>query len=614
MFVPHKDIHSTFDECSAVLRLAYLYLVATVVSVQAISPRVVELAMESLNDSLRNLSTMVMGNVFPMIQDACDVDWRQQSLYLSSLLQRLKTSPAVSPLLGRYAALLGTSLLVWYVGTSLASWVRLRQFPAASWLANFSYLWLAKTTYSGRQYWVHRELHRKHQSPLVRIGPNELMTDDPDVIRRISAARSGYVRDTWYITGRFNPYHDNMFTVLEPKAHKQFKSRTLHAYSGRELPDFEAGIDEQVQTLVDTLRRKYAAPAAGNAAGKRRQGAPVDLGPISCYFTMDVITRLGFGHEFGYLQSETDLYNFLGGVRDLWPRMSTSADIPWIRNVLFSKFFLKLLGPGPKDKEGFGALMAVAEQHVGRRFQEGPDSKKDMLSSFIHHGLDQTECEVEGLFMVVAGTESTASAIRSVLVHTMSTPAVYSQLKAEIATAVRSGAASSPVIKNEEAVRLPVLQAVIYEGLRMRPPLLGLLPKVVPAGGDTLAGHHVPAGTAVCVNASSLLRSEALFGPDTDVFRPGRFLDLQDPEARAAMQRNVELAFGSGQWQCVGKTIAFMELHKVVFEANQDKLFRRFDMHLVRPLKPCDVLSYGVFLESNLMVRVTEAAQMETAQ
>lgn len=192
-------------------------------------------------------------------------------------------------------------------------------------------------------------------------------------------------------------------------------------------------------------------------------------------------------------------------------------------------------------------------------------------SSFIHHGLDQTECEVEGLFMVVAGTESTASAIRSVLVHTMSTPAVYSQLKAEIATAVRSGAASSPVIKNEEAVRLPVLQAVIYEGLRMRPPLLGLLPKVVPAGGDTLAGHHVPAGTAVCVNASSLLRSEALFGPDTDVFRPGRFLDLQDPEARAAMQRNVELAFGSGQWQCVGKTIAFMELHKVVFEVS--KLF-----------------------------------------
>lgn len=185
------------------------------------------------------------------------------------------------------------------------------------------------------------------------------------------------------------------------------------------------------------------------------------------------------------------------------------------------------------------------------------------------HGLTQTECEVEGLFMVVAGTESTASAIRSVLVHTMATPAVYAQLKAEIAAAVRSGAASAPIIRNEEAVQLPVLQAVIYEGLRMRPPLLGLLPKVVPAGGDTLAGHRVPAGTAVCANASSLLRSEALFGPEPDVFRPARFLDLPDAAARAAMQRNVELAFGWGQWQCVGKTIAFMELHKIVFEVSR---------------------------------------------
>ncbi|KLU89741.1 hypothetical protein MAPG_08710 [Magnaporthiopsis poae ATCC 64411] len=71
------------------------------------------------------------------------------------------------------------------------------------------------------------------------------------------------------------------------------------------------------------------------------------------------------------------------------------------------------------------------------------------------------------------------------------------------------------------------------------------------------------------------------------------------------MQRNVEAAaFGSGQWQCVGRTIAFMELHKVVFE-----LFRHFDLQLARPLKPCDVTSYGVFLESNLMVKVTEAVK-----
>ncbi|RYO81973.1 hypothetical protein DL766_003474 [Monosporascus sp. MC13-8B] len=484
-------------------------------------------------------------------------------------------------------------LPVWYAVSGFLAWFRLRKFPAASWLANFSYLWLAKTTYSGRQYWVHRELNRKHK--LVRIGPNELLTDDPDIIRKISSARSGYERDSWYITGRFNPYHDNMFTVLQPAEHTKFKSRTLHAYSGREIPDLEIGVNQQVATLLRVMRENYA-----------RKGRSLDLGQLSCYFTMDVITRLAFGYEFGYLASETDHYNFLKGVRDLWPQMSTSADIPWIRNVLFSKPFLRLLGPGPKDKKGFGALMAVAEHHVSKRFEPGAEQKKDMLGSFIHHKLNQKECEVEGLFMVVAGTESTASAIRSVLVHTMTTPGVYGKLQAEIQAALNAGRASTPITV-EQAKKLPYLQAVIYEGIRMRPPLLGLLPKVVPAGGDTFYGQHVPAGTAVCMNTSSLLRSKNMFGEDAGIFRPERFMELGN-EARSTMERNVELIFGYGQWQCVGKTIAFMELNKSIFE-----VLRNFDLQLVSPAKPCDVLSYGVFLEENLFVKVTERHTVPSA-
>lgn len=34
------------------------------------------------------------------------------------------------------------------------------------------------------------------------------------------------------------------------------------------------------------------------------------------------------------------------------------------------------------------------------------------------------------------------------------------------------------------------------------------------------------------------------------------------------MERNVEFAFGSGQWQCVGRRIAFMKLSKTVFEVS----------------------------------------------
>ncbi|KAI1862759.1 uncharacterized protein JN550_009906 [Neoarthrinium moseri] len=490
---------------------------------------------------------------------------------------------------GRLSFTVFISLVVWYISTGIYAWWRLRKFSAVHWLANFSYLWLAKTTYSGRQYWVHRELQNKHK--LVRIGPNELMTDDPAILRKISAARSNYDRDSWYTSGRFNPYHDNLFSVLRSDVHTQFKSRTSHAYSSREIPDMEVGVNQQINTLIRVMRDRYA---LGNQN--------LELGEVSCFFTMDVITRLAFGQEFGYLAKNTDHYSFPQGVRELWPRMSTSADIPWIRNVLFSKTLLRFLGPKSTDKAGFGALMGVAEQHVGKRFASGAAEKNDMLGSFIQHGLSQKECEVEGLFMIVAGTESTASTIRAILVHTMTSPRVYARLKGEIQAAVKEGRAANP-ITIEQAKKLPYLQAVVNEGLRIRTPLLGLLPKVVPPGGDTFHGQHVPAGTAICANVSSLLRSKEMFGQDADIFRPERFLELKSDKDRIAMERNVEMAFGSGQWQCVGKTIATMELFKSVFE-----IFRNFDLQLVNPTKPCDVLSYGVFLESNLFVKVTPSA------
>ncbi|KAL1882886.1 Cytochrome P450 monooxygenase aba1 [Diaporthe australafricana] len=459
------------------------------------------------------------------------------------------------------------SLAIWYLISSVVAWWKLRKFPTASWLSNFSYLWLAKTTYSGRLYWVHRELHHEHK--LVRVGPNELITGDPDIIRRINKERSGYHRGAWYTGGRLNPYYDNMFSLQQPAAHTKYKSRVAHGYSGREIPDLEIGMDEQIRMLLGVMSDRYARP-----------GRHLELAQVTAFFTMDVITRLAFGEAFGYLKQETDLYGFLGSLRVLWPGTSAAADVSWARKILFSKPFLKLLGPSPRDKTGFGALMGVAEHHVAKRFRPDAEQVMDMLGSFIHHGLSQQECEVEGLFMIIAGSESTASAIRSILVHTMTTPRVYVKLKAEIKAALDEDTVTSP-IQMERALKLPYLQAVVYEGLRMRPPVLGLLPKVVPAGGDTLGGQWVPGGTNICSNTGALLRSRSLFGPDADVFRPERFTELEAGPVRREMERSVEFAFGSGQWQCVGRRIALMKLSKTVFE-----VFRNFDLQLLSPIKP----------------------------
>ncbi|KAA8620586.1 CypX Cytochrome P450 [Pyrenophora tritici-repentis] len=490
-------------------------------------------------------------------------------------------------------------ILLWATKSLLLPYLRLRHIPAAHPTTPFSYLWLGRTTYSGRQYQVLRDLHTQH-GPLVRIGPNEVLTDDPVVLRTVSATRSNYARSDWYQAGRFNPYHDNLFTILEPGAHKRAKARSMAAYNGRETLGLEVSIDEQVRVLVDIVRGRYAVAAESPEGGR---GKPLlDLGKITCYFTMDVITRLGFGKAVGYLIEEMDHYDFLKTVDELWPRMSTVADVPWIRKFLFSKFVLGLVGPKNSDRTGFGALMGFAADQVHHRFAAPDSGKKDFLASLIARGFTEEECQSEGLFLLLAGSESTANALRSILVHTMSSPVAYNRLIAEIEDAVRTEKVSYPITL-EQAQKLPYLQAVIYEGIRMRPPLLGLFPKIVPANESPIFnGKLLPPGTAVCMNMSSMLQSTALFGVDAAVFRPERFSEA-DSERRRQMEQDVEMVFGYGGWVCAGKTIAMMDMVKVVFE-----LFRVFELQLVRPLEPCNTLSYGVFLEKGLMVKVSERA------
>ena len=72
-------------------------------------------------------------------------------------------------------------------------------------------------------------------------------------------------------------------------------------------------------------------------------------------------------------------------------------------------------------------------------------------------GMTREECEAEALFLLLSGTESTACAIRQILVYAITNPLVYHKLKDEVASACRDGNISYP-IRMAEAKRLPYLQ------------------------------------------------------------------------------------------------------------------------------------------------------------
>jgi cytochrome P450 len=173
-------------------------------------------------------------------------------------------------------------------------------------------------------------------------------------------------------------------------------------------------------------------------------------------------------------------------------------------------------------------------------------------------------------FQIFAGSDTTATAIRSTMLHIMTTPHVYNALIKEIQDGIEQGVISNP-ITNEQGKKLPYLQAVIYEGLRMNAPFTGLVAKKVPEGGDTLNGLFVPSGTRIAHSIWSVLRNRAIFGEDVELFRPERFL-ISDTAKCAELKNTVELVFGYGRWRCAGVSVAFLELNKVFVQVSYTKL------------------------------------------
>lgn len=250
-------------------------------------------------------------------------------------------------------AVLGATFLC-VLASYVTAYRRLRHFNGP-WLARFSNLWMLSQIPAGRQGDIYEEVMRKYNpdGPFVRVGPNDLVTNSPDMIRRMGSARSTYKRSSWYHAVKFNPYGDSMLSIMDTAAHDRLKAKTAFAYGGKDVPGLEALIDEQLARLVDLIRRNYISD------DKVIGGAfkPMDLGDVVSYFTLDTIGRLSYGEPFGYLAEDKDVNNYLKIVKVSVPTIVASCEIPPLQAILLNPLFLKFFGPKPTDKDGVGCLM-----------------------------------------------------------------------------------------------------------------------------------------------------------------------------------------------------------------------------------------------------------------
>ena len=100
-------------------------------------------------------------------------------------------------------------------------------------------------------------------------------------------------------------------------------------------------------------------------------------------------------------------------------------------------------------------------------------------------------------------------------------------------------------ISFEKLEKLPYLDGVCREGLRIHAPIPSFLERVAPEGGLNICNYSIPAGTIIGMQGYTNHRNEQVY-PDAESFRPERWF-----EPTAAMKLNF-LPFSAGPRACIG--------------------------------------------------------------
>jgi hypothetical protein len=83
---------------------------------------------------------------------------------------------------------------------------------------------------------------------------------------------------------------------------------------------------------------------------------PIDFGLRAQFFTVDVISTVAYGSPFGFLSTDTDVYQYIETSVKVIPIVMMVTVFPWLNHILASSFMKSLL-PSERDPMGFGKII-----------------------------------------------------------------------------------------------------------------------------------------------------------------------------------------------------------------------------------------------------------------
>ncbi|OJJ46594.1 hypothetical protein ASPZODRAFT_16346 [Penicilliopsis zonata CBS 506.65] len=435
------------------------------------------------------------------------------------------------------------------------------------WLSRFTSLTLKYHEFRGRRREYIHALHRWY-GPAVRLAPNEASFTSLEAVKEVYAAGgSGYDKTEYYsLFCQFGIR--TMFSTLNKEEHRRRKRILAERYTMTNV------MREPLLEGIQERARAFTAKCA-NSVGS------VDIYALLHCYALDCVTHFLFGDGLDSL--------CLPANYEIMAEMTYHQSLQ--KNLLH--YYLPRIAPylpfcqprhAPLANEYvIGAMKKKVDQEASSKTQQHESySLIDRLLSSMEGMPAAAECKDH----MAAGIDTTGDALCFAIwqLSKEKHSHVQTKLKEELREHYRSDQAGD--LRSLD--RLPYLDAVIKETLRLTPPIPMSLPRYAPGGKGksnvVIDGYAIPAGTIVSSQAYSVHRLNQDVFPESDRFTPDRWL------GDALDQNRLFFAFGQGSRGCTGRNLATMEMKILLAEVylrfstineNEDQMDMELDDQII---------------------------------
>ncbi|RDW60060.1 putative cytochrome P450 67 [Coleophoma crateriformis] len=439
-------------------------------------------------------------------------------------------------------------------------------------LAKYPGPFLAKITdwYSVYHAWKgdrHLEFWRCHEKygPVFRYGPSSLSINTNTALKTIYGHRANVKKSQFYSV--FPPTKDtfNTHSSIDKASHARKRRVLSHAFSDTAIKAMENHILANVRTFCLQLGRRSIPRGKTNESIEKYESrdqwsTAKNMADWCNYLTFDVMGDLCFGKAFGMLERDENRH-----VVDLIGNAAHSHLItgtnPMIKTLGLNKILFRQIYNMRMQ------YMAYSKAQAAERTKIGLDTdRKDFFYYLLNardpetgNGFTPPELWGESNLLIIAGSDTTSTALAAAFFYLVHNPAALGKLEHEI----RSTFSDIEEIHSSPTLNSCIyLRAVIDEAMRLSPPVGGILPREVLPGGIDIDGLHIPEGCVVGTPHYAI-HHNADYYPSPFTFNPERWITDSSPfvtRDSVTLAQSAFCPFSIGSRGCIGKGVAYVEL------------------------------------------------------